>query len=716
MSTAPHLPPVGHSRAGSSRVVGVGCALLLSLYASQGRSDEGMWTLTEFPRERILRKYGFNATDEWLRKVQLASLRLADGCSGAFVSDQGLVLSNHHCISECIVEQSSPSRDLNRTGFYAATPASELKCSSMELNQLQDIEDVTAKLQAATSGLPDAEFGSALRREISNIETACASSTKLRCDVVSLYHGGKYHLYKYKRYSDVRLVFLPETGTARFGGDPDNFSYPRYSLDVSFLRVYENGQPLKTTNYFPVSPTGVAAGDLVFSTGNPGSTQRLMTVSQLELLRDVANPELLLYLAELRGHLLEFAKMGPEQKRISTEPLYDVENWYKSLLGQQETLANRNFLLAKRASEEALRSQVAQNPDWQKRFGGAWDALSRSQDELRKIYKEHALLEVGRAFHSTLFHYARQLVRGAEERQKPSEQRLGEFRDSALLSMSHTLLAHSTLYPQLEILQLSYSLHKLREALGPNHPFIKETFGPYSPDEIARNLVNGSRLGDASVRKALWDGGIKATVASTDPMIRFARAVDGQSRLIRKLYQDNVESVVKKNSELVAQALFAVQGTSVYPDATFSLRVTYGTVRGYKDLGQELAPITLLGGAFDRHTGREPFVLPGSWLAAKGRLKPSTPLNFVSTLDIIGGNSGSPVLNRDAQVVGVVFDGNMQSLGGVFFYDDTANRAVSVHSAGLIESLKGIYNAQPLLKELQQAASLAASAGAATKH
>lgn len=715
MSIALHPPSADQPRAVSRQMVGMGCALLLSLYASQARSDEGMWTLTEFPRERILRKYGFHASDEWLKKVQLASLRLADGCSGAFVSDQGLVLSNHHCISECIVEQSSQARDLHRMGYYAATPASELKCSSMELNQLLEIEDVTAKLQAATSGLPDAEFGSALRREISNIETACASSTKLRCDVVSLYHGGKYHLYKYKRYSDVRLVFLPETGTARFGGDPDNFNYPRYSLDVSFLRVYENGQPLKTTSYFPVSPIGVAPGDLVFSTGNPGTTQRLMTVSQLEFVRDVSNPELLLYLAELRGHLLEFARLGPEQKRISTESLYDVENWYKSLLGQQETLINRNFLLAKRSSEEALRAQVSQNPDWQKRFGGAWDALARSQDELRKIYKEHALLEVGRAFHSTLFHYARQLVRSAEERQRPSDQRLGEYRDSALQSMTHTLLAHSTLYPQLEILQLSYSLRKLREALGPNHPFIKETFGPYSPEEIARNLVSGSRLADASVRKALWDGGSKAVAASTDPMIRFARAVDGQSRLIRKLYQDNVESVVKKNSELVAQALFAVQGTSVYPDATFSLRVTYGTVRGYKDLGQELQPITLLSGAFDRHTGREPFVLPGSWLSAKGRVKASTPLNFVSTLDIIGGNSGSPVLNRDAQVVGVVFDGNVQSLGGAFFYDDTANRAVSVHSAGLLEVLKGIYNAQPLVKELEKAASTASTSSSANK-
>ena len=709
MSTALHVPPAGPNRATSCRMASFGTALLLSVATAPLHADEGMWTLTDFPRERILRKYEFNASDEWLKKVQLASLRLANGCSGAFVSPQGLVMSNHHCVSECIVEQSSSQRDLNKNGYYAATLGGELKCSSLELNQLIDIEDVTAKLQGVTRGVSDGEFGVVLRREISRLETACANSSKLRCDVVTLYHGGKYHLYKYRRFSDVRLVFLPETATARFGGDPDNFNYPRYSLDVSFVRVYENGQPLKSPHYFPVNPVGVTPGELVFATGNPGTTQRLMTVAQLEFLRDVANPEQIVYLAELRGHILEFAKLGAEQRRIATEPLYGVENWYKSLLGQQETLVSRNFLSAKRSSEEALRAQVAQNPDWQKRFGGAWDALARSQDELRKIYKEHTLLEVGRAFNSTLFHYARQLVRAAEELPKPSDQRLSEYRDSALPSLTHELLARSTLYPQLEVLTLTYSLGKLREALGPNHPFVKEVFGPYSPEEIARNLIGSSRLSDVAVRKALWDGGSKAILASTDPMIRFAKAVDAQSRMIRRQYQDNVESVEKKNSELVAQALFAVQGTSVYPDATFSLRVTYGTVRGYKDMGMELSPITLLGGAFERHTGREPFVLPASWLAAKSRLKGSTPLNFVSALDIVGGNSGSPVLNRDAQVVGTVFDGNLPSLGGTFFYDDTANRAVAVHTSGLFEALRGIYQAHPLVKELQLAASPAPS-------
>ncbi len=713
MSPAVRVPPTGSSRLNRRRTLCFGAALWLAGSVASVRADEGMWTLTDFPRERISRKYGFQVTDEWLKKVQLASLRLANGCSGAFVSGDGLVMSNHHCVSECLVEQSSAQRDLNRNGYYAPTHAAELKCSSLEFNQLMDIEDVTNRLQSVTRGLSDTEFGVALRREISRLEQDCASATKLRCDVVSLYHGGKYHLYKYRRFSDIRMVFLPETGTARFGGDPDNFNYPRYALDVSFVRVYENGQPLKTSHFFPVNPAGVRPGELVFSTGNPGATQRLMTVSQLEFLRDVANPELLLYLAQLRGHMLEFAKLGPENRRIIIEPLYGVENWFKSLLGQQETLTSHSFLSAKRSSEEALRSQVAQNPDWQRRYGGAWDALARAQDEQRKVYKEHTLLEVGRAFNSTLFHYARQLVRGAEERPKPSDQRLSEYRDSALQSLSHELLARSAVYPQLEILTLTYSLGRLREALGPNHPFVKETFGPYSPEEIARNLINGSRLADPAVRRGLWDGGQKAVAASTDPMIRFAKAVDAQSRLIRRQYQDSVESVEKRNSELVAQALFAVQGTSVYPDATFSLRVTYGTVRGYKEGSMELSPMTLIGGAFERHTGREPYVLPASWLASKSHLNGATPLNFVSTLDIIGGNSGSPVLNRDAQVVGTIFDGNIPSLGGAFYYDDTANRAVAVHTAGLFEVLRGVYNAGPLIKELQSAASPASPAAPA---
>lgn len=673
---------------------------ILSTATQHARADEGMWTLTDFPKERLERKYGFSAKDEWLRKVQLASVRLANGCSGSFVSPTGLVMSNHHCVSECLVEHSSAKRDLNRHGFLAAQPGDELKCSSMEMHQLVEVTDVTHQIQAATQGVTESEFGATLRREVSRIEQACSQATKLRCDVVRLYHGGLYHLYRYRRFSDVRLVFLPETNAARFGGDPDNFNYPRYALDVSFLRVYENGKPLLTEHFFPVNPRGAAPGDLVFSTGNPGSTQRLLTLAQLCFLRDALNPQQLLFLSGLRAHMQEFAKLAPENRRLVTEPLYGVENYYKSLWGQQEILTSRQFTLVKQSAEEALRGQVAQNHDWQRRFGGAWDALARAQEERRKIHPEYALIETGQGFHSSLFQYARQLVRAAEERTKPSEQRLTEYRDSALTSLAHELLAKTVIYPQLEILTLSYSLGWLREQLGPNHPFVQETFGPYSPEEIARNLVTRSRLAEPAVRKSLWDGGMKAIAASGDPMLRFAKAVDLSARLLRRQYETAVETIEKRNAELVAQALFAVQGTAVYPDATFTLRMTYGTVRGYSDRGDERAAVTDLGGAFARHTGREPFVLPPSWLEQKAHLRSTLPLNFASTLDIVGGNSGSPVLDRNAQVVGVVFDGNLPSLGGAFFYDDLKNRAVAVHVAGLLELLRTVYRAHALLAEL----------------
>jgi hypothetical protein len=687
------------------------CCATVGLGQDTACAEEGMWTLSDFPRERLSRKYGFQLSDEWLKNAQLASVRLANGCSGALVSRQGLIVTNHHCVSECLSEQTSATRDLARSGFYAPNGAAELPCSSLEVHQLVDMEDVTQTIQTATRGLTEAEFGAALRREISNREQACAEKTKLRCDVVSLYHGGKYHLYKYRRFSDVRLVFLPETQAARFGGDPDNFNYPRYALDVSFLRVYENGKPLQNENAVPVSPKGVSAGDLVFATGNPGSTNRLLTLSQLEFLRDVSYPEQLLYLSGLRGHLLAFAKQSAENQRIALEPIYSVENYCKSLLGQHETLASRMFMKAKQASEETLRAQIQQNPTLEKRFGGAWDALSRATDERRKIHLEHTLIEGGQGFQSTLFQYARHLVRAAEERQKPSGQRLTEYRDSALPSLSHELLAKGAIYPAIETLTLSYSLGFLRERLGPDHPFVKEVFGAYSPEEIARNLVSGSRLYSPAVRRALWEGGEKAVGASQDPMIRFAKAVDLQARLYRRQHELAVETVEKRNAELLAQALFAVLGTGVYPDATFTLRMTYGTVSGFKAFGQDLAPMTLLGGAFVRHTGRFPFVLPPSWVAAKTRLNPQTPLNFTSTLDIVGGNSGSPVLDKEGHVVGVVFDGNLPSLGGAFYYDDLTNRAVSVHSAGLLELLDKVYGAGPLLAELKAALPTSAKPG-----
>ena len=673
------------------------------LLCTPARADEGMWTVTDFPRERLQKKYAFLPTDDWLRHLQLSAVRVGGGCSGSFVSPQGLVMTNHHCSTSCLEELSSPQRDLLRNGYLAADRTGELRCSTMEFSQLLSIEDVTARMQEATRGQADQQFGHVIKSEIAQIEKACADATKLRCEVVTLYHGGKYHLHKYKRYTDVRLVFAPETQMAQFGGDPDNFNFPRYAMDVTFFRVYEHDKPVHTADYLPFSAHGVKDGDLVFAAGHPGSTQRLLTVAQLEFLRDVQMPERLLYLAELRGQLTQFSKRGPEQKRMASEQLYFLENSFKALSGQQQALLDRNFIAAKRATEQAMRSQVAKNPEWQRLYGGAWDALGKSEDDARKSWEQLSLLEHGRGFQSQLFGYARTLVRAAAERKKPSEERLREFRESALPVLQSRLLAHRALHPQLDELTFAFSLTKLREAIGPDHPLIKKLFGAYSPEEIAHNLVSNSRLGDAAVRKQLWDGGAAAIAASSDPMVKFARAVDSDARLVRKQYEDEVESNLDRNSELVAKALFAVQGTSIYPDATFSLRVTFGQVRGFKDPWREVPAMTYLRGAFERHTGREPFVLPASWLGAKQRLKLDTPFNFLSTLDIIGGNSGSPAINQDGQVVGVVFDGNLHSLGGAYYFDDTLNRAITVHSAGMLEALRVVYNATTLAKELTAA-------------
>lgn len=675
----------------------------LGLLLGAARADEGMWTLSDFPRERLQKKYGIAPSDEWLRHIQLSSLRVSGGCSGSFVSPQGLMMTNHHCSIGCLEELSGPQRDLLKNGYLASERGSELRCTTMELSQLQEIEDVTARIAGASRGLTDHEFGRAVKAEMSRIEKACADSTQLRCEVVTLYHGGKYHLYKYKRYTDVRLVFAPEVQIAQFGGDPDNFNFPRYALDVTFFRVYEHDKPVQTQHYLPFSARGVADGDLVFAAGHPGTTQRLLTVAQLEFLRDVQLPERLLYLAELRGQLTQFGKRGPEQKRMAAELLYFLENSFKALSGQQQALLDRDFIAAKRAAEQALRSQVAKNPEWQKLYGGAWDALAKAEDEARKGWVSYSLLERGRGFQSDLFGYARTLLRASVERKKPNEERLREFRESAIPVLTSHLFSRQPVYPQLEELTLAFSLTKLREALGPDHPLIKKLFGQYSPEEIAHNLVSASHLADSAVRKQLWDGGAAAIAASGDPMLKFARAVDDDARAVRKQFEDSAESAIDKNAELVAKALFAVQGTTIYPDATFSLRLTYGQVRGFKDPWRDVPAMTFLRGAFERHTGREPFILPQSWLNAKGRLKLDTPFNFASTLDIIGGNSGSPALNQQGQVVGVVFDGNLHSLGGAYYFDDTHNRALTVHSAGILEALRVIYNAGTLAKELMTA-------------
>ncbi|HEY3356393.1 MAG TPA: S46 family peptidase, partial [Polyangia bacterium] len=573
-------------------------------------ADEGMWTFNSFPTARVATKYKFTPDARWLDHVRLSSARIAGGCSASFVSGQGLVLTNHHCAHECIEQVSSAQKDYVKNGFYARTPADELKCPAIELNQLVEISDVTARISKATKGLADKKYNDALKAEMTRIEKECQTSARFRCDVVTLYHGGAYNLYKYRRFQDVRLVFAPEFAIAFFGGDPDNFMFPRYDLDMSFLRVYEDGKPAATPEHFAWSPAGAKDGELTFVTGHPGGTSRHITIAELEYQRDHALPDRLFRIAEWRGILTEFQRRGPEQMRVSNELLFSLENGFKALKGRLDALQDKPFFASKVAEEQAVRAAIAKDPAKQKAYGGAFDAIAKAQARLKEIRIPYRQIEIGQAFASTYFDFARTLVRGAEERAKPNEKRLREYRESALPAVQQQLMSAAPIHDDLEIVNLSFSLSKMRELLGADHPFVRKVLGKQSPEELAARLVKGTKLRDLAVRKQLWDGGKAAVAASQDPFIQLVRVVDPDARALRKTVEDQIDPVFKKNHELLAKARLEIEGMGNYPDATFTLRLSYGQVKGYKSNGRFTKPFTDLAGAFARDTGRAPFALP----------------------------------------------------------------------------------------------------------
>ena len=680
---------------------------LTAVFAFSAFAEEGMWTLNGFPKDAVNKKYGSKITDAWLKHVQLSSARLTgtSGCSGSFVSEGGLVISNHHCAEACIQDISTAQRDYMRAGFYAAKQADEPKCPGLEVNQLIDIHDVTAEVQTATRGLDGQKYIEAQNAAIARLEKACAENDAYRCDVVNLYHGGFYHVYKYRKYRDVRLVFAPEFEAAFFGGDPENFMFPRYDLDVSFVRVYENGAPARTPDHFSWSKGGPKDGELVFTSGNPGATSRLDTISELEFDRDLAFPFTLINGSELRGTYAQFRRIGPEQKREVQKDFFGLENSLKAFKGREAALLDRAFFAKKVEAEKAFRAKVAADPAKQKLYGAAWDEIAKATEKFKTFYKPYVMIEAGRGgsggFRGRLFQFAKLLIRAAEERTKDDAKRLKEFRDSNLPQLKHGVLSPAPIFADLEELQLTFGFTKLREILGSEDPTVRKVLGAKSPEELAHEVVTGTKLADVALRTKLWDGGKKAIDASDDPMINLVKLVDGDARALRKKYEDEVEAVRSKNSELIAKALFEVYGTSIYPDATFTLRISVGQVKGYEENGRQIAPFTTLAGAFDHATGREPYALPESWKAAKARLKLDTPFDFASTNDIIGGNSGSPVIDQDAEIVGLIFDGNIQSLGADFGFDESIYRAVSVDSAALEEALKTIYGADRIVAEIR---------------
>jgi hypothetical protein len=673
---------------------------LLAAGAGLARADEGMWTFDHFPSDKVAGKYGFSPGREWLDHVRLSSVRLAGGCSGSIVSESGLVMTNHHCARSCIQQVSTPEKNLLAQGFFASSPAEEIRCPEIEINQLLAITDVTDRVNAATRGLSGQPYNDAQKAEMSKIEKECATADTLRCDVISLYHGGLYHLYKYRRFQDVRLVFSPEVAISHFGGDPDNFMFPRYALDVSFLRIYDDGKPARTPDHLAWSPSGAKEGDLTFVAGNPGSTSRLFTVAELEYERDVAIPRRLLRLAEMRGMYGEFQERGTEEKRISTNALLAVENSLKGLRGRFEALLDPAFFAARRSQEAAFRARIDADPSLKEKYAGAWDAIARAKQAQRQIQKRYAALEGGGGPGSSLMEFARTLVRAAEELPKPDGKRLREFTDSKLPAVKQRLFSTAPLYDEFETLNVAFALTKLREDLGPDDPLVKKVLGKDSPRDLAASLVQGTQLKDPAVRRRLFEQGKKEVEASDDPMIRIARILDPEARAVRKTYEDEIESVLKENDERIARAHFALEGTGTYPDATFTLRLSYGQVQGFPQDGKQVAPLTDLAGLFDRATGSDPFALPERWLTARKSLSLRTPMDFCTTNDIIGGNSGSPVLDREGRVTGLIFDGNIQSLGGDYWFDESVNRAVAVHSAALVEALDKVYGAGRILDEI----------------
>ncbi len=687
-------------------------ALLLALFSLQtlhltALADEGMWTFNNVPRAEIKKKYGFDVTDEWLNKVRLASVRFNNGGSGSFVSPNGLVLTNYHIVEDIVGEVSTPEKDLAKEGFLAKTRAEEIKAPSLELNQLISIEDVTSRVSGAVKpNSTDAEAFAARRAEISAIEAESTKATGLRSDVVTLYQGGQYNLYRYKKYTDVRLVFVPEFQAAFFGGDPDNFNFPRFNIDMALVRVYENDQPVHPDNYFKWSTTGAKEGSLVFVTGNPGSTSRIDTVAHLEELRDTSIPIVIRLLERREAVLKKYMAMGEEQTRQSQNDLNSVQNALKVYRGQLKGLKDPALMARKTKEEQALRKAVAANPEWQKQYGGAWDAIAAAHKAYPSYIRERRIFDQGGGFNTVLFGYARTLVRMAEESKKPNAERLPEYTDARRASLELALFSPAPIHEDFEKLKLADSLGFMVELLGADDPLVKGVLAGKTPEARADELISGTKLKDPEFRKELANGGFEAIDASNDPMILVAREVDAKARELRKRYETEVAAVERANYAKISRALFETEGNKIYPDATFTLRLSYGAVEGYMENGKKVPPFTTLGGLYARSDAFKhefPYNLPPRWIEKKSAINLNTPFNFVSTNDIIGGNSGSPTINQNGELVGLIFDGNIQSLVGDFMYDGSVNRAISVDSRGMLEVLKKVFGANDIVAELTTA-------------
>jgi len=682
-------------------ITALGSAALCALSFGAAHADEGMWTFDNFPSKTVKEKYGVTIDQPWLNRVMSAAARLSSGCSSSVVTKDGLVLTNHHCVRACAQDLSTDKADYIKDGFMAAKREDEKLCPGMVAEILTTITDETDRVNAATAGKTGEEFVKARDGVIATIEKeGCAGKeAQYRCQVVTLYHGGQYKLYTYRKYSDVRLVFAPEMQTAFFGGDPDNFNFPRYDLDFSFVRLYEDGKPASTPEHLQWNANAPTDGEPVFIAGNPGSTERLLTADQLKALRDYRIPDTLILLSELRGRLIRFGEESVEHARISDDLLFGVENSFKAYRGEEKALVDPTLIAAKEKADSELYGKVMADPKLSAEIGDPWKDIADVQPVQKALYETYMYEEARAGIGSDLFGYARALVRAAEEKAKPNSDRLPEFTESRLPLVEKRLLDPSPVYPDLEQLALEFWLSKLRENLTADAPGTKTFLGKDSPETLSKKLV-ASKLADPKVRKALWDGGMAAIQASDDPMIKFVLATDPASRAVRKEYEAKVTGPTDRATEKIAKARFAVYGTSTYPDATFTLRLSYGKVEGWTDNGVTVKPFTYFGGLWERATGQFPFELAPRWQAAKGKVNDKTVFDFTTDNDIVGGNSGSPAIDAQGNVIGAAFDGNIESLGGSFGFDDTVNRSVIVSTAAITEALKKVYKDDGLVKEL----------------
>ena len=690
-----------------------GLAVVLALGAlqpSSARADEGMWLYSNPPAAQLKAKYGFDLTDAWLEHLMKGSVRFNSGGSGSFVSGDGLVITNHHVGLDSLQKMGSAEKNYAKDGFYAATAAAEVKCNDLELNVLQSIEDVTLRVNAAIPvGMTGGDAALARRKIFAEIEKESKDKTGLRSDVVTLYQGGAYHLYRFKRYTDIRLVFAPEQQIAFFGGDPDNFEYPRYNLDICLFRVYENDQPVKPAHFLKWSVKGAQDGELTFVSGHPGSTSRMLTVAELEFFRDSALPYTESLLKRREVLLTAWSGRSEENARRAKDDLFSIQNSRKVRDGHLAALQDPVFFGAKVAAENTFRQQLADRPDGKEALA-AFDRIANAQKTLAGIAARQRMLEVARrsvysvpgGFNAESFGLARALLRAGDERPKPNGERLREYSDARRESFEQELFSDKPIHADLEILTLGDSLTVLVEQFGYNDPLVQSVLAGKSPRERAAELIATTQVRDVAFRKKLYEGGAAAVAAAKDPLIELARALDPESRVLRKTLEAQ-EEIKQQAQAIIGKARFAIQGASSYPDATFTLRLSYGPVLGYEENGAHVPALTTFAGLYERnasHHTREPFDLPPSWIAKKAALDLATPFNFVTTCDIIGGNSGSPTVNRAGEFVGIIFDGNIQSLSGDFGYEEVQARALSVHSAGILEALRKVFEVPALVNEL----------------